>query len=110
MVKFHFHMGMCQSPFSGHVWPSGWVVLKVANGPGFKHSAKGGISSEGPKLVFCICAYVGVTSAWGSSCVASISFHSHIDDNKVLKICCARGLVCLRHAVLVSGSELCPNK
>ncbi len=30
----------------GHVWPSGWVMWKVANGPGFEHSAKGGISSE----------------------------------------------------------------
>jgi hypothetical protein len=69
-----------------HVWPSGWVVRKVANGPGFEPSAKGGISSEGPKLVFCIRAYVGATSAWGSSCIASISFHSHIDYNNVLKI------------------------
>jgi hypothetical protein len=71
----------------GHVWPSGWVVRKVANGPGFKPSAKGGIISKGPKLVFCIRAYVGETSAWGSFCVASISFHSHIDYNIVLKIC-----------------------
>jgi hypothetical protein len=31
--------------------------------------------------------YVGAMSAWGSSCIASISFHSHIDYNKVLKIC-----------------------
>jgi hypothetical protein len=68
------------------VWPSGWVVRKVANGPGFKPSAKGGVSSEGPKLGFCIRAYVGAMSAWGSSCVASISSHSHIEYNKVIKI------------------------
>jgi hypothetical protein len=90
--------------WEGHLWPSGWVVRKVANGPGLEPSAKGGVSSEGPKLVFCIRAYVGATSAWGSSCVASISFHSHIDYNKVLKICGARGPVCLPHAGLVSGS------
>jgi hypothetical protein len=30
----------------GHVWPSGWVMRKVANGPGFEHSAKGGVSSK----------------------------------------------------------------
>ncbi len=94
----------------GHVWLSGWVVRKVANGPGLEPSAKGGISSEGPKLVFCICAYVGATSGWGSSCVAYISFHSHIDYIKVLKIHGARGLVCLPHAVPVSGSELCPTE
>jgi hypothetical protein len=63
----------------GHVWPSGWVVRNVANGPGFKPSAKGGVNSKQPKLVFCIHVYVGATSAWGSSCIASISFHSHID-------------------------------
>jgi hypothetical protein len=40
-----------------------------------------------PKLVFRIRAYMGATSVWGSSCVASISFHSHIDNNKVLKLC-----------------------
>ena len=62
-----------------------------SNGPGFEPSAKGGVSSKLPTLVFCICAYIGATSAWGSSCIASISFHSHIDDNKVLKICGARG-------------------
>ncbi len=55
------------------------MVQKVANGPGFEASVKGGVSSEGPKLEFCIRAYVGATSEWGSSCVASISFHSHID-------------------------------
>jgi hypothetical protein len=92
------------------MWPSGWVVRKVANHPGFEPSAKGGISSEGPILVFCIRAYVGATSVWGSSCVASISFHSHIDYNKVLKIHNARGQVCLPHAVPVSGSKLCPTK
>ncbi len=97
-----------QQSNKGHVWPSGWVVWKVANGPGFEPSAKGGVSSEGPKLVFCIHACVGATSAWGSSCVASISFHFHIDYNKVLKIHGARGLVCLPHAFLVSSSELCP--
>jgi hypothetical protein len=85
-------------------------MQKVANGPGFEPSAKGGISSKGPKLVFCIRAYVGATSAWGSSCVASISFHSHIDYNKVLKIRVARGPVCLPHAVPVSGSKLCPTE
>jgi hypothetical protein len=63
----------------------------------------------GPKLVFCIRAYMGATSAWGSSCVASISFHSHIDNNKVLKIRGARGPVCLPHAVPVLGPELCPT-
>ena len=62
-----------------------------------------------PKLVFRIRAYIGATSAWGSSCAASISFHSHIDYNKVLKIRGARGPVCLPHAVLVSGFELCPT-
>ncbi len=56
----------------GHMWPSGWVVRKVANGPGFEPSVKGRTSSKGSKLVFCICVYVGVTSAWGSSCIASI--------------------------------------
>ncbi len=71
---------------------------------------KAELVAKGPKLVFRICAYVGATSAWGSSCVASISFHSHIDNNKVLKICGARGPVCLPHAVPVSGSELCPTK
>ncbi len=30
----------------GHVWPSGWVVWKVAHGPGFEPSAKGGVSSK----------------------------------------------------------------
>ncbi len=95
---------------SGNVWPSGWVVWKVANGPGFEPSAKGGISSKGPKLVFRICAYVGATSAWGSFCIASVSFHSHIDYNKVLKIHGAQWPVCLSHAVPVSGSELCPTK
>jgi hypothetical protein len=69
----------------GHVWPSGWVVRKVANGPGFEPSTKGGVSSEEPKLVFRIRAYVGATTAWSSSYAASISFHSHIDYNKVLK-------------------------
>jgi hypothetical protein len=29
-----------------NVWPSGWVVRKVANGPGFEPSAKGGVSSK----------------------------------------------------------------
>jgi hypothetical protein len=72
--------------YPGYVWLSGWVVRKVANGPGFEPSAKGGVSSEGPKLVFHIHAYVGAMSAWGSSCVGSISFHSRIDYNKVLKI------------------------
>ncbi len=86
------------------------MVQKVANGPGFEPSAKGGISSERPKLVFRIRAYVGATSVWGSSCVASISFHSHIDYNKVLKIRGAQGPVCLPYAVPVSGSELCPTK
>jgi hypothetical protein len=94
----------------GHVRPSGWEVRKVANGPGFEPSAKGGVSSEGPKLVFCICVYVGATFAWGKSCVASISFHSHIDYNKVFKICGARGPVCLPQAVPVSGSKLCPTE
>ncbi len=93
----------------GHMWPSGWVVRKVANGPGFEPSAKGGVSSEGPKLVFHICAYVGAMTVWGRSYAASISFHSHIDYNKVLKIRGARGPVCLSHAVPVSGSELCPT-
>ncbi len=32
--------------YVGHVWPSGWVVRKVANGPGFEPSAKGGVSRE----------------------------------------------------------------
>ena len=77
---------MCKTPKTiGHVWPSGWVVRKVANGPGFKPSAKGGVSSKGPKLVFCIRAYVGAMTVCGSSYAASISFHSHIDYNKVLK-------------------------
>ncbi len=92
------------------MWPSGWVVRKVANGQGFEPSAKGGVSSEGPKLVFRIRVHVGATSAWGSSCVASISFHSYIDYNKVLKICGAQGPVCLPHAVPVSVSKLCPTK
>jgi hypothetical protein len=65
--------------------------------------------ANGPKLVFCIHAYMGATSAWGSSCIASISFHSHIDDNKVLKIRGARGPVCLPHVVPVLGPELCPT-
>ena len=95
---------------TGHLWPSGWVVRKVANGPGFEPSAKGGVSSEGPKLVFRIRAYVGATTVWGSSYAASISFHSHIDYNKVLKIRGARGPVCLSHAVPVSGSKLCPTE
>jgi hypothetical protein len=64
--------------------------------------------AKGPKSVFRIRAYVGATSAWGSSCIASISFHSHIDDNKVLKICGAQGPVCLPHAVLVSGLNCAP--
>ena len=63
-----------------------------------------------PKLVFRIRVYIGATSAWGSSCVASISSHSHIDDNKVLKIRGARGPVCLPHAVPVLGPELCPTE
>ncbi len=84
-------------------------MRKVANGPGFEPSVKGGVSSEGPKLVFRIRAYVGVTTVWGSTYAASISFHSHIDYNKVLKICDARGPVYLSHAVPVSGSELCPT-
>ncbi len=66
--------------------------------------------ANGPKLVFRIRAYMGATSAWGSSCVASISFHSHIDDNKVLKIRGTRGQVCLPHAVPVLGPELCPTE
>jgi hypothetical protein len=70
---------------------------------------KAELVANGPKLVFCICAYMGAMSAWGSSCVASISFHSHIEDNKVLKICGARGLVCLPHAVPVLSPELCPT-
>jgi hypothetical protein len=32
--------------WQGHVWPSGWVVRKVAHGPGFEPSAKGGVSSK----------------------------------------------------------------
>ena len=32
--------------WTSHVWPSGWVVQKVANGPGFEPSAKGGVSSK----------------------------------------------------------------
>ncbi len=59
----------------GHVWPSGWVMRKVANGPGFEPSAKGGVSSKGPKLVFRIRAYVGATTVWGSSYTAYLSFH-----------------------------------
>ena len=76
---------------------------------GSNTSQKAELVALGPKLVFCIRAYMGATSAWGSSCVASISFHSHIDYNKVLKIRGARGPVCLSHAVPVSGSELCPT-
>ncbi len=98
------------STLQGHMWLSGWVMWKVAKGPGFEPSTKGRVSSKGPKLVFCIRVYVGATSVWGSSCVASISFHSHIDHNKVLKICGAQGPVCLPHAGLVSGSKLCPTK
>ncbi len=36
----------------GCVWPSGWVVRKVASGPGFEPSAKGGVSSKGLSLSF----------------------------------------------------------
>ncbi len=64
---------------------------------------------EGPKLVFRIRAYVGATTMWCSSYAASISFHSHIDYNKVLKIRGARGPVCLSHAVPVFGSKMCPT-
>ncbi len=67
---------------------------------------KAELVANGPKLVFCIRAYIGAMSAWGSSCVASISSHSHIGDNKVLKIHGARGPVCLPHAVPVLGPEL----
>jgi hypothetical protein len=77
---------MHDPPIIGNVWPSGWVVRKVANGPGFEPSAKGRVSSKEPKLVFRIHVYVDATSAWDSSCVASISSHSHIDYNKVIKI------------------------
>ncbi len=70
---------------------------------------KAELVANGPKLVFRIRAYMGVMSAWGSSCIASISFHSHMDDNKVLKIYGARGPVCLPHAVPVLGPKPCPT-
>ena len=53
------------------------MVLKVANGPGFKPSAKGGVSSKGLSLSFALVCTLGAASAWGSSCVASKFLHSH---------------------------------
>ncbi len=61
----------------GHIWLSGWMVLKVANGPGFKPSAKGGVSSKCLSLFFAFVCTLGAASAWGSSCVAFIFLHSH---------------------------------
>ncbi len=44
------HGPYCMMPpellHTGHVWPSGWVVRKVAHGPGFEPSAKDGVSSK----------------------------------------------------------------
>ncbi len=45
-VDYHTHCHVQGLLAIGHVWPSGWVMRKVANGPGFEHSTKGGISSE----------------------------------------------------------------
>jgi hypothetical protein len=52
-------------------------VLKVANGPGFESSAKGGVSSKGLSLSFAFVCTLGAASVWGSSCIASIILHSH---------------------------------
>jgi hypothetical protein len=53
------------------------MVLKVANGPGFKPSAKGRVCSKGLSLSFAFVCTLGAASAWGSCCVASIFLHSH---------------------------------
>jgi hypothetical protein len=53
------------------------MVLKVSNGPGFKHSAKGGVSSKDLSMTFAFVCTLGAASAWGSSCIASIFLHSH---------------------------------
>ncbi len=92
------------------MWLSGWMVLKVANGPGLEPSAKGRVSSKGLSLSFAFVCTLGAASAWCSSCVASIFLILTIWDNsKVMKICGAWGPVCLPHAVPVFGPELCPT-
>ncbi len=53
------------------------MVLKVANGPGFEHSSKGGVSSKGLSLSFAFVCTLGAASAWDRSCVAFIFLHSH---------------------------------
>ncbi len=45
-VESHTEGVFLRVAFQGHVWPSGWVMRKVANGPGFEHSTKGGVSSK----------------------------------------------------------------
>jgi hypothetical protein len=63
----------CKAPISqSHMWLSGWMVLKVANGPGFEPSAKGRVSSMGLSLSFAFVCTLGAASVWGSSCIASI--------------------------------------
>jgi hypothetical protein len=80
------------------------MVLKVANGPGFEPSAKGRVSSKGLSLSFAFMCTLGAASAWGYSSTLTIW-----RNNKVMKICGARWLVCLPHAVPELGPELCPT-
>ncbi len=70
------------------------MALKVANGSGFEPFAKGGVSSKGLSLSFAF-VYFSILKTW--------------DNNKVSKICGARGPVCLSHAVPVLGPKLCPT-
>jgi hypothetical protein len=93
------------------MWLSDWVVLKVANGPGFETSAKGGVSSKGLSLSFpLVCTWVQRLHGVVPALHLYSSILTRWDYNKVLKIRGARGPVCLPHAVPVSGPELCPTE
>ncbi len=93
------------------MWLSGWVVLKVANSPGFKPSAKGWVSSKGLSLSFAlVCTWVQRLRGVVPAKHLYFSILTRWDYNKMLKICGVRGPVCLPHAVPVSGFKLCPTK
>ncbi len=93
------------------MWLSGRVVLIVANGPGFEPSTKGGVSSKGLSLSFAlVCTWMQRLRGVVPAQHLYSSILTRWDYNKVLKVCGARGPVCLPHAVPVSGSKLCPTK
>jgi hypothetical protein len=64
-VRFEKHCNLCKKHGGAYTMHNTCDYHRFENGPGFEPSAKGGVSSKEPKLVFCIRVYIGCSICMG---------------------------------------------